>query len=95
MRQNQLRGKILAFLAHIYPEKADEQTIISIYYQYHRYDDIKQALEYLTDKCYIQRTEHPHPYKEGEFVRLYKIMPDGIDIQQGMKTDPGVTRMEW
>lgn len=47
MRQNQLRGKILAFLEHIYPEKADEQTIISVYYQYHKYDDIKQALDTL------------------------------------------------
>lgn len=95
MRQNQLRGKILAFLEHIYPEKADEQTIISIYYQYHKYDDIKQALEYLVDKGYVQRTEHHHPYRTGEFVRLYKITPDGIDIQQGMKVDPGIARMEW
>lgn len=95
VKQNQLRGKILAFLAHIYPEKAEEQTIISIYYQYHKFDDIKQALEYLTDKGYVQRYEYPHPYKIGEKVRLYKITPDGIDVHQGIKDDPGVAKIEW
>jgi hypothetical protein len=95
MRQNQLRGKILAFLEHIYPDRADEHTIISVYYQYHKYDDIIQALEYLVDRGYVHRQEYPHPYRINEFVRLYKIMPDGIDVRQGMKIDPGVTRMEF
>jgi hypothetical protein len=90
MRDNSIRGKILEFLKDIYPEGADERTIVSVFYDYHRVDDINKALEYLADKNYIIRKEIPHPYKKNEFLKLYRITPSGIDLMDGLVKDTGV-----
>ena len=95
MRASEIRGKILAFLKHIYPDSVDEQIIISVYYQYYRHKQIKEALEYLVDKGYIERIEKTHPYKDGEKIRIYKILPDGVDIVDGIREDIGVMRVDW
>lgn len=89
-RPNNLRGKILEFLKHLYPEGADERSVVSIYYEYHRHADILGSLEYLTDKEYISRKEIPHQYKPGEKIKLYKISPKGIDLLEGLIEDPAI-----
>jgi len=89
-----LRGKLLSFLRYIHPDKAEEGAIIGPYYAYHEPESILRELEYLVDKGYIIREERPHPFKERKKVRLYKISPDGIDLQDGIKEDPAVTIME-
>jgi hypothetical protein len=91
MRDNAVRGKILDFLKHVYPEGADDRFILSIFYQYHRAEALEQALEYLFDKTYITRKEVPHPYHKGELIKVYKIAPAGIDLLDGLTQDPGVS----
>lgn len=91
MRDNNIRGKILEFLKYIYPEGADERSVVSVFYEYHRHQDILHALEYLTDKGYAFRKELTHPYKKQEKVRMYKISPQGIDLLDGIVSDPGIT----
>jgi hypothetical protein len=86
-----LRGKILEFLRNLYPEGADERTIVGILYEYHDYDDIIESLSYLADKGYAARTEVPHLYKPAERIRIYKIAPAGIDLLDGTILDPAVT----
>jgi hypothetical protein len=86
-----LRGKLLEFLKHLYPEGADERTIVGVFYEYHTYDDIVESLAYLSDKGYVNRTEVPHPYKSAERIRVYKIAPAGIDLMDGTSVDPAVT----
>jgi len=86
-----IRGKLLAFLRYVHPETAEESAIVGTYYQYHEPDTLLRELEYLVDKGYVTRTEKPHPYRERRRVRLYKIAPLGIDLQDGTTEDPGVT----
>ena len=90
MKQNMIRGKIIEFLHHIYPEGADQRSLVSCFYEYHKYDDIVQALEYLADKGYISRKEFPHPYKKNERVSLYKLTANGMDLYEGTIVDPAV-----
>jgi len=85
-----LRGKILEFLRDIYPEGADERTIIGVFYEYHHYDDIKEAAAYLADKGYAKLTDVPHPYKTKERIRIYRVTPAGIDLLDGTTSDPAV-----
>lgn len=92
MKPNILRGKILTFLRHVYPEGSDGRTIVSIFYQYHRTEDISESLEYLTDKGYVAKRLVPHPYIPQETLSLYKIAPKGIDLVEGnIEEDPGIT----
>lgn len=91
MKQNVLRGKILEFLQHIYPEGADERTIIGVFYEYHHYDAIIDALAYMSDKGYVAMKEVPHPYKKLETIKIYKATPAGIDLMDGTTSDPAVT----
>jgi hypothetical protein len=86
-----LRGKILEFLRDLYPEGADERTIVGVFYEYHDYGDILEAAAYLADKGYARMTEVPHPYKPAERIRLYKVLPAGIDLLDGTTADPAVT----
>lgn len=95
MRQNELRGKLLTFLAHVYPEKVEEMAVVGVFYEYHETDDITKALEYLVDKGMVIREEKPHPYRERKTVKLYRISAAGIDLNDGTATDPGVTVVEW
>jgi len=91
MKQNILRGKILALLKKVYPNGVDEITIISVLYQYHKTEEITASLEYLVDKKYIILSEHPHPYLENDTLKGYKLHPDGIDLLEGnIKDDPGI-----
>lgn len=90
MKNTTLRGKILEFLKHIYPEGVDERTIMQTFYDYHRSTAIEQSLAYLADKELLILKELPHPYKAGERVRLYKIAPAGIDLLDGTTVDPGI-----
>ena len=89
-----LRGKLLSFLRYVHPDEAEEGAIIGTYYEYHEPEAIRRELEYLVDKGYLNRNEKPHPFKERKKVRLYKISPDGIDLQDGVKDDPAVTILE-
>lgn len=86
-----LRGKLLEFLRDLYPEGADERTIVGVFYEYHDYDDIIQSLAYLADKGYAERKDVSHPYKSAERIRIYKIAPQGIDLMDGTTSDPAVT----
>jgi len=91
MKQNILRGKILALLKKIYPDGADDITLLSILYQYHKTDDILASLEYVADKDYAEKKQHPHPFKEHEQVRWYKLTPKGVDLLEGnVDPDPGI-----
>jgi hypothetical protein len=91
MKQTILRGKILALLKKVYPDGVDEITVISILYQYHKTEDIKSSLEYLVDKGYVEKKEHPHLFTEREHIRWYKLKPHGVDLIEGtIDPDPGI-----
>jgi hypothetical protein len=91
MKTNILRGKILAFLRDMYPEGADERSIVSIFYQYHKSVDIIDSLAYLSDKGYVQKKDLPHPYRKLESIKMFKISPTGIDLVEGnIPLDPGI-----
>lgn len=91
MKQNTLRGKLLSFLVYIYPDSADELSVVGIFHEYHRDHDIRRALEYLVDSGYALKEESPHPYRFGEKVRMYKASPAGIDVDEGQAQNPSVT----
>ncbi len=91
MKNNILRGKILEFLDHLYPDGADGQTIISVFYQYHDYNAIIDALNYIVDKGYVSKKEIPHLYKKLKTECIYKATPSGIDLMDGTTNDPAVT----
>lgn len=82
-----LRGKLLGFMYHVYPDGLPEEVIIQSYYEYHHPDELIVSLEYLTDKGYAQKKETQHPYKQGEVVRWYKVLPKGIDLVEGVFFD--------
>jgi hypothetical protein len=91
MKDNILRGKILDILKKVYPDGADYQTLVTILFQYHKTSDIATSLEYLADKNYVLKKEHPHPFKEQEFIQWYKLTPLGVDIVEGnIPADPGI-----
>jgi len=90
-KENLLRGKLLDLLRKVYPEGIDQKTILSILFQYHKTDDILTSLEYLTDKEYIKKKEHPHPFLKQEKILFYKLTPKGIDLLEGnVDSDPGI-----
>lgn len=90
LKEAPLRGAVLTFLRDIYPEGAERRTIISVLYQYHDYEPIKQALEYLVDKEYVSRKDVPHPYRAGDNISIYRITARGIDLLDGLISDPAV-----
>jgi hypothetical protein len=90
-KENILRGKLLELLRKVYPEGIDQKTVISILFQYHKADDIITSLEYLTDKEYVVKKEHPHPYIKQEKILWYKLLPQGVDLLDGnISDDPGI-----
>ncbi|MDR2897482.1 MAG: hypothetical protein LBU99_01615 [Spirochaetaceae bacterium] len=92
MKQNTLRGKLLDFLKYLYPEGAEINEVITVFFQYHKVADIEEALEYLSDKGYILKKEVPHPYRAKESIRWYKILPKGIDLINGdIADEPGIS----
>jgi len=90
VKDTPLRGAILQFLKDIYPEGAERRTILSVFYQYHRYEAIERSLEYLVDKGYVTKKDVPHPYRSQESISIYRIGPEGIDLLDGLVQDPAV-----
>jgi hypothetical protein len=91
MKDNILRGKILDLLKKVYPDGVDHRTMVTILFQYHKTGDIASSLEYLADKEYILKKEHPHPFMEQELVQWYKLAPKGMDLLEGnIGADPGI-----
>jgi hypothetical protein len=91
VRDNVLRGKILTFLRDLFPQGTDRITVIGIYYEYYRREDIIDALEYLVSKGYVDKREVPHPARKLEKLATYTINARGIDLCDGTTTDPGIT----
>jgi hypothetical protein len=91
MKLTTLRGQILEFLKHVYPNGVDDKTVVRTFYEYHKHTDIVQSLQYLADKGYVAKQGHDHPYLKAQKFWIYKIAPAGIDILDGTVTDPGVT----
>ncbi len=85
-----LRGQILDFLKRIYPREIEELGIISVFYQYYTDKDIRQSLQYLADKGYVEIKELPHPYQRRKKVKLYRITATGIDLLEGTIRDEGI-----
>jgi len=91
MKENILRGKLLDLFRKVYPEGIDQNTVISILFQYHKTGDILTSLEYLVDKGYSLKKEHPHPYIKQEKILWYKLTPKGVDLLDGnIENDPGI-----
>jgi hypothetical protein len=91
MKDNILRGKLLELLRKVYPEGVDKKTVMSIFFQYHKTEDISASLEYLSDKEYALKKEFPHPYMKQELIQWFKLTPKGIDLLDGnISADPGI-----
>jgi DNA-binding PadR family transcriptional regulator len=90
VKDTPLRGAILQFLRDIYPEGVERRTIVSVFYQYHTYETIDPAMEYLVDKEYASRKDVPHPYRAGDTISIYRITTKGIDLLDGLLADPAV-----
>ena len=78
-------------LRKAYPEGIDRATVISIFFQYYKTDDIYASLEYLADKEYVLKKEHPHPFIRQEKIQWYRLAHKGIDLLDGnLPDDPGI-----
>jgi hypothetical protein len=91
VKDNVLRGKILSFLRDLFPQGTDRITVIGIYYEYYRREDIVDALEYLVSKGLVDKREFPHPSKKLEKLATYTINARGIDLCDGTTSDAGIT----
>ena len=91
IRDNVLRGKILGFLRNLFPQGTDRITVIGIYYEYYRREDIIDALEYLVSKNLVDKREVPHPARKLEKLATYTINAAGIDLCDGTTSDAGIT----
>ena len=88
---NVLRGQVLKLLSEVYPDGINQTSLLGVYHDYNRVDDIIQATQYLVDKEYVERKETPHPYKSSEKVVYFKILPAGIDLIEGnVEQDSGI-----
>jgi len=85
-----LRYKLLDFLYRVYPEAVEELTIIEVFYEYHRAEDIKKQLQYLTDAGYIDQKETLFRLGSRRKIVQYKIAPKGIDLLNGIIQDRAV-----
>ena len=91
VRDNICRGKILSLLRELFPQGTDQMTIIGIYYEYFKKDDIIDSLEYLVSKNYANKKSIPHPVRKNEIIETYAINAHGIDLCDGAITDVGIT----
>jgi len=94
VNQKYLRGLILQFLNDIYPYEAEEMSIISVFYEYWRDKDIRQALQYLVDKGYVEERVAKHPVIKRKKLRFYKLLPAGKDLLEGTTEDKGIIMEE-
>ena len=85
-----LRGAILDFLKRIYPLEIEELDVISVFYQYYKDKEIRQALAYLVDKGYVERKEKRHPVYKRKRLIFYKATAKGIDLMEGTVSDDGI-----
>ncbi|CEM62195.1 MULTISPECIES: hypothetical protein [Treponema] len=86
-----LRGEILNYLMTTYPDGIPEQVLFHRFYEYNETEEIKMSTEYLTEKGYTEKKEVPHPYKEKQKVRWFKITAKGIDLLEGnISKDAGI-----
>ena len=85
-----LRGQILDFLKRIYPREMDELAIISVFYQYYTDKQIRQTLQYLVDKGYVEKKEADHPYKRRSKLVFYRLTAKGIDLIEKTISDEGI-----
>ncbi len=85
-----LRGQLIDFFKKIYPKDIEELAIISVFYQYHKDNEIRQSLQYLVDKGYIEKKEVEHPYKRRHKLTFYRLTAKGIDLYENTITDDGV-----
>lgn len=90
IKDNALRGKLLAFLRELFPSGTDALTVVGIFYEYHKRDDILDSLEYLASKGYVEKKVVPHPVRKLDELVTYKINAAGIDLCDGTTSDPGV-----
>ena len=91
IRDNTLRGKILQFLRELFPQGTDAMTVIGIYYEYYRKEDIVENLEYLVSKGYVDKRQVAHPTRKLEKLSTYTINASGIDLCDGTTSDVGIT----
>lgn len=90
-KQSVLRGQILKLLSEVYPDGIEQTSLIGIYHDYDKVDDVVKSAQYLADKEYVEKKEFPHPYKASEKVIYYKILPHGIDLIEGnIECDTGI-----
>jgi len=85
-----LRYKLLDFLYRVYPEAVEELTILEVFYEYHKAEDIKKQLQYLIDTGYINQKEVPFRLGSRRKIIQYKITPRGIDLLNGIIQDKAV-----
>lgn len=90
MRVKILRGYILQFLYTIYPAQTEEIIIIETFYRDWKVGEIKKSLQYLTDKGYIEKKEHPNPLNRFEKLTTFKISPKGVDLVEKQISDASV-----
>jgi len=85
-----LRYKLLDFLYRVYPESVDEFTILEVFYEYHKVDNIKKQLHYLIDAGYVESKEIAVMFGSKKKTLVYKISPKGIDLINGIIQDKAV-----
>ncbi len=90
MKTRLLRGYILKFLYEIYPRDIELIGIVDVFYKDWRVASLKKALEYLTDKEYVEKKEIEAPGRKFTRVTIYKLTPKGVDIVEGNLKDNGV-----
>lgn len=88
----QIRGEILNALRLNYPSQISEKQIISWLEQlgYITYERIKEYIEYLQDKGYVQiEMKRIKSYRQEN--SMVKLTPKGVDLLEGsIEEDPGI-----
>lgn len=92
MKNTLLRGKILRLLFDLYPDGLEHSSIVGIYYQYEKVEEIEKSIQYLCDKKLVEEKNRPHPYRTNQNVKWYKITANGVDLIEGTASaDYGIT----
>ncbi len=85
-----LRGEILDFLRFTEMKYVEELVIIEVFYQYWRDTQIRESLEYLVDRGYVEKKVIEDPLKRFSKKNLYKITSKGIDVLDMIVKDEGI-----